>query len=131
MKTMLNVALPKGRLGEKVYAIRLINNLYYTNDGFYYFKTNNVQTTLASDGNLKSYMLIRAYQRVNSDWLIQNEDTGAAQVISIKQFYENDGAGHTGGAGIYARIENGVLTLMLRSQLSATPPRHQDRRLNS
>ena len=117
---LFDMSLPQGNCGvemfngEKVYAIRLINNLYYTNDGFYYFKTNNVQTTLASDGNLKSYMLIRAYQRVNSDWLIQNEDTGAAQLISIKQFYENDGAGHTGGAGIYAAIMDGNLHLILK-----------------
>ena len=120
MFNLFDMSLPQGNCGvemfngEKVYAIRLINNLYYTNDGFYYFKTNNVQTTLASDGNLKSYMLIRAYQRVNSDWLIQNEDTGAAQLISIKQFYENDGAGHTGGAGIYAAIMDGNLHLILK-----------------
>ncbi|MBQ4113508.1 MAG: hypothetical protein IJD38_11990 [Clostridia bacterium] len=120
MFNLFDMSLPQGSCGvemfngQKVYAMRLINGLYYTNDGFYYFKTNNVQTTLAADGKLKSYMLIRAYQRVNSDWLIQNEDTGAAQVISIKQFYENDGAGHTGGAGIYAAIMDGNLHLILK-----------------
>jgi hypothetical protein len=60
-----------------------------------------------------SFMFTRGYYRVVSDSLREHHDPSIGRFL-IHNFYETDGAGAMGGAGIYARLSDGVLTLMVK-----------------
>ena len=60
-----------------------------------------------------SFMFTRGYYRVISDSLREHQDPSIGRYL-IHNFYETDGAGAMGGAGIYARLSDGVLTLMIK-----------------
>ncbi len=118
---LFDMSLPQGGCvveefnGEKVYAMHMINSIYYTNEGFYYFKLNNVKTTLTSAKTVRSFMIVRGYKQVVSDWLNDNQSTSEGnQVRPIREFHEDDGLGRIGGAGIYAAIVDGQLHIMVK-----------------
>ena len=57
---------------------------------------------------------MRGYKVVNSDEIIDKFDP-AANLYKINNYYETDGQGRMGGAGIYAALYNGRLNLMIKA----------------
>ena len=60
-----------------------------------------------------SFLFVRGYHAVISDDLIANGDPAKGQ-FHINNFYETDSAGAMGGAGIYAGLHEGNLTVMVK-----------------
>ncbi len=60
-----------------------------------------------------AFLFTRGYYRVISDSLREHQDPSVGRFL-IHNFYETDGAGAMGGAGIYAQLSDGVLTLMVK-----------------
>jgi len=89
------------------YNMSAINEMLANVNGKYFIQANNV----FSDGD--GWMFVRGYQVVNSDAIIEAFDPNAG-LYKINNFYETDGQGGAGGAGIYARVNNGVLEIRIK-----------------
>ena len=83
-----------------------ISNMFADVAGKYFIKANN----LTAD---KGFMFVRGYKVVNSDEITEKFDP-AAGFYKINNYFETDTVGQMGGAGIYAAIENGSLTIMVK-----------------
>lgn len=60
-----------------------------------------------------AYFFVRGYHVVYSDSLRNNID-GSKGIFPLTHYYETDGAGAMGGAGIYVRLSEGELTVMVK-----------------
>ena len=99
---------------DGTYYIDAINEMYADVNGKYVFKTN----LLAADGC--SWMFVRGYRVVNSDELIEKYSMSYGPYYPLRNYYETDGtnvmgtSNGTGGAGIYARMESGILHIVVK-----------------
>ena len=125
LSNYFTVELPLGSDGVvangegKMYAMTAISDMYADVNGKYFFKTNVVT---AANG----YMFVRGYKVVNSDAIIEKFDP-AGGFYKINNYYEMDGAGAFAGAGIFARVENGVLNIMIKYYTTDTVTRVANR----
>ena len=92
----------------KAYNMTSISDMYAGVDGKYVFSLNNVES------NPNGYMFVRGYHQVVSDFVAANFDP-AAGIFKINNYYETDGLASFGGAGIYFRIGDGKLYVMVKS----------------
>lgn len=91
----------------KYYVLTGISDMYANVNGLYHITAN----VLTSDNS--SWMFVRGYGVVNSDEV--NEKVNPTDgIYRICNFYENDGANMMGGAGIYARVQDGTLYVMVK-----------------
>jgi hypothetical protein len=99
---------------DGTYYMDAINEMYADVNGKYVFKTN----LLDADGC--SWMFVRGYQVVESDELIEKYSVSYGPYYPLRNYYETDGtnvmgtSNGTGGAGIYARMESGILHIVVK-----------------
>jgi len=92
--------------GEKAYEMANINEMIADVNGAYYVYANIIDSTEPAA------LVVRGYQRVNADGLVQ--DT-AAGVYNINNYYETDGnPGKCGGAGLYFNLKNDKLQILAK-----------------
>ena len=83
-----------------------INEMFTTVDGLYAY-TVNMTSAVAT-----SMMFVRGTHVVHSVDLPEPDGAG---LFPINNYYETDGNGHMGGAGVYAAIVNGQLNLYVKA----------------
>ena len=92
---------------DKFYDLGSISELYADVSSKYFFKVNMLSCGTGY------WMFVRGYRVVNSDELIEKFDPTYG-VYKINNYYETDGNGHCGGAGIYAQIRDGMLNIVIK-----------------
>ncbi len=93
--------------GNAYYALSGIHEMYVSTDGRYALSGEFIHMERSS------FLFVRGYHAVISDDLIANGDPSKGQ-FHIHSFYETDSAGAMGGAGIYASLHDGILTVMVK-----------------
>ena len=93
--------------GNIMFNMCLINEMLVDMDGAYYLKS------YVHSGSGSASFFVRGYHAVNSDELIAKWDPSDA-IYKINNYYETDGCGGYGGAGIYVTIQEGSLILILK-----------------
>ena len=102
--------------GKLCYELSGIHEMYATTDGSYALSCDVVSMSSTA------FLFVRGYHSVLSDDLIANNDPSQGRFL-LTNFYETDGAGAMGGAGIYASLHDGTLTVMLKYYNSANMTR--------
>ena len=93
--------------GSICYALSGIHEIYAGVDGRYALSAKFLQM------DPSSFLFVRGYHAVISDDLLENGDAAKGQ-FHVNTFYETDSAGAMGGAGIYATLGSGKLTVMVK-----------------
>ncbi len=93
--------------GAPCYALSGIHEMYVSTDGRYALSSKLVHM------DPSSFLFVRGYHAVISDDLLANGDPSKGQ-FQVHNFYETDSAGAMGGAGIYASLHDGKLTVMVK-----------------
>lgn len=84
-----------------------IHEMYAVVDGRYALSAD----IKSMDGT--AYLFVRGYHTVTSDDLLANLDPAQGRYY-IGNYFETDGAGAMGGAGIYAGLQKGKLTVLIK-----------------
>ena len=90
-----------------VYQYGGINELYTTVDGLYAFSINMREAANTAMAFVRGTRVVHSVDLPEVD--------AAAGLYPINNYYETDGQGRMGGAGIYAALYNGRLNLMIKS----------------
>ena len=90
-----------------VYQYGGINELYTTVDGLYAFSINMLEAANTAMAFVRGTRVVHSVDLPEVD--------AAAGLYPINNYYETDGQGRMGGAGIYAALYNGRLNLMIKS----------------
>ena len=93
--------------GTFSYVFSGIHEMYTNVDGCYALSARIL--SMAST----SFLFVRGYHAVVSDDILANGDPSKGQ-FHLNSYYETDCAGAMGGAGIYASLHDGTLTIMIK-----------------
>lgn len=104
------------RNGRPVYHLTPMGEMYADMNGHYSFRVNNV------DSGSRGWIFVRGYQVVDSADAAAAYDP-ATGYYRVHHYYEMDGDGYLGGAGIYARITDGRLYILIKSYDSSRTTR--------
>ena len=90
-----------------VYQYGGINELYTAVDGVYAFSVNMLEAANTAMAFVRGTRVVHSVDLPEVD--------SAAGLYPINNYYETDGQGRMGGAGIYAALYNGRLNLMIKA----------------
>ena len=96
------------RSGRPVYHLTPLGEMYADMNGHYSFRVSNV------DGGSRGWIFARGYQVVDSADAADAYDP-ATGYYRVHHYYDMDGDGYLGGAGIFTRITDGRLYILIKS----------------
>lgn len=95
------------RNGRPVYHLNPLGEMFADMNGHYAFRVSNV------DSGSRGWMFVRGYQVVDSADAAATYDPSTGY-YRVHHYYETDGDGYLGGAGIYTRITDGRLYVLVK-----------------